>query len=332
LKLLLKALVIGFGSIGKRHVNNLMKYTDVEIVICSKKTDIENNILKNCKVFDSIQKSLEEKPDFAIICNITSHHIDTAIELAKNGLDLFIEKPLSNSMEQIDELNSIVTKNNLITFIGCNLRFHKCIQKIKEILDSHEIGKILSSRSECSSYLPDWHPNEDYRQSYAAKRELGGGVVLSCIHEIDYLYWFFGSVRELFSKNKKISELEIDVEDLSTSLIQFKNDVSTELHLDYFQRPDYRSCKIIGTNGIIHWDSDSNTVKIFNIETKEWKIKFQDISYTRNDMYVDEILHFITCVKDKKNTINDISQGIKTLEIALAILKSSNNNKVISLE
>jgi predicted dehydrogenase len=328
----LKGLVVGYGSIGKRHVDNLMKYTDVEIVICSKKTDFENEILKNCKIFDSLQKCLKEKPDFAIISNVTSHHIDTALELAKNGLDLFIEKPLSNSMEKIDELNLIVQENKLLTFLGCNLRFHSSIQKIKEILDDGKIGKILSARIESSSYLPDWHPDEDYRNSYASKKELGGGVVLSCIHEIDYLYWFFGSVKELFSKNKKLSDLEINVEDLSTSLIQFKKNIFVELHLDFFQRPDYRSCKIIGTKGLIIWDSDLNTVKFFNSETKKWEISFKDTSFNRNKMYVDELLHFVTCIKERKNTINDISQGIETLKIALAILKSSQNNKVISFE
>ncbi|WP_371504472.1 Gfo/Idh/MocA family protein [Nitrosopumilus adriaticus] len=328
----MKGLVVGLGSIGTRHVNNLMKYSDVDIIICSKRTDIEKNIVEKCTILDSIKQCLEEKPDFAILSNVTSLHVLTAIELAKNGIDLFIEKPLSNSLENIDELYSLVKKKNLITFLGCNMRFHKCIQKIKEILDNNEIGRVLSVRAESSSFLPDWHPNEDYRDSYAAKKVLGGGVVLSCIHEIDYLYWFFGSVRELFAKNKKQSDLDIDVEDLSNSLIHFKNNIIAELHLDFFQRPDFRSCNIIATKGVINWNSDSNIVKFFDSEKKSWLIKFEDTAYDRNDMYVDELDHFLNCIKLRKNTINDLSQGIETTKIALAILKSSQNNKVISFD
>ena len=328
----LKILVVGYGSIGKRHIKNLSTLSNIQIIVYTNRK-FDSFLQKKCSfVSNNIQDCISQHPDAAIIANESNLHVEHSIKLAKKGIHLFIEKPLSHSMDKINELKSLVEQKNLITFLGCNFRFHSCIKKIKEMLDNGEIGFVHSVRVESSSFLPDWHPNEDYSKSYAANKTLGGGVVLSCIHEIDYLYWFFGSVKEVFSKSGKHSNLNIDVEDLSSSVIQFKNNVIAELHLDFLQRPNFRSCKIIGTKGVIYWDSDSNIVKIYDPEKKEWQIKFEDVNYDRNSMYVDELSHFVNCIKTKNNTINDLSQGIETLEIALAILKSSQNNMVISLE
>lgn len=327
----LKALVIGYGSIGKRHVKNLMSIPNMEIIIFSKHTKSDLKIGKKCKILNSIEECIKEKPDIGFVTNYTSYHVPTAKKLANAGIHLFIEKPLSNSKNNISALTNLIKKKKLVTQIGCNMRFHDCIKKIKDIILTNEIGRILSVHVECGSYLPDWHPNEDYRKSYASRADLGGGVVLTCIHEIDYLYWFFGMPRQVFSMGGKFSELEVKVDDLSVSIMKFKNNIIAELHLDYFQRPESRSCKIVGTKGTIYWDSDTNHVLVYNFEKKKWKKKFSIKNYDRNKMYLDELYHFIQCVKNKEKSINTISQGVKTLEIALAIIDSSKTGKVKKL-
>ena len=325
----LKVLVVGYGSIGKRHVKNLLKHSKVEIIICTKRTDII--VTKRCKVVNSLQKGINEKPDVALITNVTNLHIPTAIKLAKSGIDLFIEKPLSNSIKQVEELSKIVKNKKIKVMIGCNLRFHECIIKIKKLIEKNAIGKIISARVEWGSYLPDWHPDEDYRVSYAARRKMGGGIMFTCIHEIDYLYWFFGDVKEVVSFSGKYSNLELDVDDLSTALLKFKKKMIVELHLDHFQRPESRNCKIIGTKGTIYWDSDSNSVKLFDEKKKQWVKQITIKNYRRNDMYVKELKYFLNCISRKKSIDNDLKQGIKTLEIAQAILDSSKRKKVIEI-
>ena len=250
----MKILVVGYGSIGKRHVNNLTKIKDIEILVCSKNKNV--NILKKngVKIFESLAEAIKEKPDVGIICNETSFHVKTAIKLAKHNCHLFIEKPLSNSLKDINVLLDLVKKKKLITMIGCDMRFHKCIQEIKKIIESGDLGKIISVRVENGSYLPDWHPGEDYRTSYASKKKLGGGVVLTLIHEIDYLYWFFGRINEVSAITGKISDLEISVEDFAAITLRFQKKIIGEVHLDYFQQPEFRNCKIIGNKGIIYWD------------------------------------------------------------------------------
>jgi len=326
----MKIIVVGYGSIGKRHVNNLLLIPNIEIIICTHRNNVDNSIKNKCKIFESINDCINEKPVAAVISNVTSLHIQTALKLASAGIHLFIEKPLSNNLENIKELSNIVHDKKLITFMGYNLRFHNCIKKMKELLENNEIGKVISVNVESGSYLPDWHLDEDYRDSYASKENLGGGVVLTCIHEIDYLHWFFGEIKELFAITGKFSDLKIEVDDLASVIIKFSNNIIAQLHLDFFQRPDFRCCKIVGINGTIYWDSTDNIVKVYDIKLKKWIEKINIINYQRNDMYFDEMKYFLDCVANNKNSNNNIDNGISTLKIALDIIESSKLKRLIS--
>ena len=286
---------------------------------------------KKVRIVNSISDCLKEKPDAGIVANVTNLHVKTAIKLANAGVDLFIEKPLSDSINDTKDLLDIIRKKKLVTQIGCQMRFHKCIKKIKELISSNRVGKILSVKVECGSFLPDWHPNEDYSKSYASRSDLGGGVVLTCIHEIDYLYWMFGDVSEVFSITGKFSNLKISAHDLSASIIKFKKNIVVELHLDYFQKPSFRSCKIIGTKGIIYWNSNTNIVKLYDNNKDEWIEILKWTNYDRNLMYKEEIKNFLICVKKRKSTINPICDGLTTLKIGLAVIKSAKTKRMVKL-
>ena len=325
-----RILVVGYGSIGKRHVKNLLEHTNSQIIIYTKRQDLDFKT-KRVIVTNSFEYSLSQNPNVGFICNETSKHIPIAIKLAKAGLDLFLDKPLSDSMKGISTLNKIVKEKKLITQMGCQLRFHKCIKKIQQLLTQKKIGKIISVQAENGSYLPDWHPYEDYRKSYASSKKLGGGVVLTQIHDIDYLYWFFGNPKSVFSIAGKFSNLSISVEDYSASLIQFENKITAELHQDFFQGPEYRGCKLKGTDGIISWNSINNEIKFYNNRTKKWQIIMKLKNFEKNQMYVDEVQNFLKCVKNRKKTINDLQDGINTMNIALAIKKSARHKKIIEL-
>ena len=305
---------MGYGSIGKRHVKNLLNHTDSQIIIYTKRQDLDFKT-KRVIVTNSFEYSLSQNPNVGFICNETSKHIPVAMKLAKAGLDLFLDKPLSDSMKGISTLNKIVKEKKLITQMGCQLRFHKCIKKIQQLLTQKKIGKIISVQAENGSYLPDWHPF----------------VVLTQIHDIDYLYWFFGNPKSVFSIAGKFSNLSISVEDYSASLIQFENKITAELHQDFFQGPEYRGCKLKGTDGIISWNSINNEIKFYNNRTKKWQIIMKLKNFEKNQMYVDEVQNFLKCVKNRKKTINDLQDGINTMNIALAIKKSARHKKIIEL-
>ena len=327
----MKIAVIGYGSIGKRHVQNLLKISNIEIIIYTKQK-IDNQSPKKITITNSISKCIKEKPDAVIISNVSSLHVSYAIKFAKAGIDLFVEKPLSNSLKGTKELISLIKKNHLITQMGCQLRFHKCIKEIKNLISNNKLGKVISVKVECGSFLPDWHPYEDYRKGYAARDDLGGGVVLTNIHEIDYLYWCFGKVSEVFSITGQYSNLEMSADDLSAGIIKFKNNVIAEIHLDYFQKPDYRSCKVIGNKGTAFWDSISNTVEIHDYKKNKWSKVLKWSNYERNFMFEKELAHFLNCIKKRKATINPLEDdGIETLKIGLGIINSSKAKKMIKL-
>ena len=328
----MKILIIGYGSIGKRHTNNLISFGNIDIIICTKNKEALQLEIKGIKIFTSLSKALKEKPDISIICNETSFHVKTAIKLAKNDSHLFIEKPLSNSLKNIKELLKIVQKKKLIAMVGCNMRFHDGIKLIKKLLDKNEIGRVFSVNVENGSYMPDWHPWEDYRNRYASKKQLGGGVVLTQIHEIDYLYWFFGKVNEVFSFTDKLSDLQLNVEDYSGSLLKFKNKIIAEIHLDYFQRPNVRNCKIIGTEGKIIWNWENNHLQVFKNKKNKFLTKHIDKKFDRNKMYIKELQYFLNCVKKKKIPMNDIAEAFEIQKVALAIKDSSKIGKKILLK
>ena len=328
----MKALVIGYGSIGRRHINNLSLLPHLEILVCTKHGQDDFLRKKRCKIFNSLEKCLDEKPDIVFVTNVTSDHIKTALKLANSGIHLFIEKPLSNSMSGVKTLLDTVKKRKLVTLMGCNMRFHPCIHKIKELILENQIGRVISVLVENGSFLPGWHQDEDYRQGYVSRKDLGGGAILTNIHEIDYLYWFFGNVKEVYSITGKFSDLDISVDDLSCLLLQFKNDVIAEVHLDYFQNPSFRSCKVIGTNGTIYWDSEINIVKVYDIKKKIWIEKLKLKNYDENAMYIEELSHFIDCVKNNKKTINSVHDGAKTLKIVLNAKKASKIKKAIIID
>lgn len=327
----MKILVVGYGSIGKRHIENLSKFVDVEIIVCTKgKYD---NFLKKkkCKKISSLN-SMKEKPHAAIICNVTSEHMKTAIKLANLGINILIEKPLSNSLKNLKKLQDITNQKKIIAHVGNVLRFHPCIKKVKEIIDNKELGKILSVYVENGSYLPDWHSYENYKKSYASRKDLGGGVVLTCIHEIDYLYWFFDKIHETVSYTEKLSDLKISVEDISSILFLFKNNILGQVHLDYFQRPKSRTCKIVGTKGTMICDLEENFVQIYHVKSKRWKTRLNLEKYDKNQMYIDELDYFINCIKNDLKDYNDIDQGAYVLKIALAVKKSARLKRKVKID
>jgi predicted dehydrogenase len=328
----LKILIVGYGSIGKRHTNNLLNIGDVEIIVCSKNKESFKLIKKGIKIFASLEDALKEKPDISIICNETSFHVKTAIKLAKINSHLFIEKPLSHSLDHMNQLLKIIKQKKLITMVGCNMRFHNGIKLIKKLLDKNEIGPIFSVIAENGSYMPDWHPEEDYQISYASNKKLGGGVVLTQIHEIDYLCWFFGKVSNVLSITGKLSDLQLDVEDFSSSILKFKNNIIGEIHLDYYQKPAVRTCKIIGKKGKIIWNYENNHLQIFKNSTNKFSTKQIDKKFDRNKMYVEELKYFLNCVKNKKDCMNSIVEAYEIQKVALAIKNSSKIGKKISLK
>jgi len=257
----MKILIAGLGSIGERHLRNLLRLGFKDISVFRRSVRKPRTLGGNeFKIFTNWQSALGEKPEAVIITNPTALHVPFAIDAAKRGAHLFIEKPLSNSFDRVDELRDLIAQDHLVSLMGHNLRFHPCLQKVKEIVQSGKLGKPLSAKAEFGQYLPDFHPWEDYRQGYVARKELGGGALFTNTHEVDYLYWLFGPVKKVFCIARKLSDLEIDTEDTAALILEHENGILSELHLDFIQRTYSRSLQIIGSEGTLRWDFLTNSV------------------------------------------------------------------------
>lgn len=329
----MKFLIIGCGSIGQRHIQNLKTMADDEIIAyrTRKKTVRKLEDEHHVKTYSDLTEALNQNPDAVLVTNPTSLHIQTALSAAKQGCHIFIEKPISNTLDGIDELIDIVNKKNLVVLVGCNLRFHPCLQFIKKLLDEKRIGRVVSARVQMGQYLPDWHPWEDYQTMYSAHQSLGGGIILDAIHELDYISWLLGNVTQVFSFSDKLSDLDIDTEDVAEILLRFKTGAIAEVHLDYVQRYPSRSCEIIGDGGSIILDINKGTVEVYTAEKMEWESFEQLNEYGMNQMYIDEMVHFINCIKRKEEPLINITDGLKVLKVALAAKESAKNGRIIQI-
>lgn len=327
-----KYLIIGGGSIGKRHLNNLLKLGEKDVSVVEINEERRQKISDefNVPTFTSIEEAFaKNKFNIAFICSPSAYHLEQSIFAAKNNCDLFIEKPLVIDLTGIDELKKIIAEKKLITMIGSNWKFYPLFQKMKNLIDEGAIGKILSARCQFGQYLPDWHPWEDYRQGYSANKKLGGGILLDS-HEFEYLSWFLGDVKRISCFATKISDLEIDTEDVAETILEFKNGAIGEIHLDYLQRFYQRNFEFFGSTGTMTWDFRSKIVVIRNQTNKELSFPLVD-DYDINTMYTEEIKHFLACVKSRHQTITPLDRAIKTVSLILAAKQSAAESKIVIL-
>lgn len=343
----MKILMIGLGSIGQRHLRNIRRIlgNDVEIIAFRQRglprtfsddMKIRENITLeeefSITSFSNLDEALETKPNVAFITNITAKHIECAIKAANAGCDLFLEKPLSNNLDRIDELKQIIDNKGLIAFMGFQNRYHPALAQLKKDLNENIFGNIVSVIVEIGERLVTMHTYENYAETYMARSDMGGGVVLNQqIHEIDYTSWLFGIPENVYSLGGKASSLEIDVEDNSSSIYHIKKgdkDFPIFIHSNFFQFPPTRRCKVIG---------DKCVAEVDLIANKYWRTENDQIftihyeKFQRNDMFIQELNDFFSAVKDRTKPKITLDEGIASLKIALATKEAMRTKSTVKI-
>lgn len=324
-----RILIAGLGSIGLRHLNNLLQLGEKDILLLRTRNEPVKEA-PELPVFTNLQEALLQKPDAVIVSNPTSHHMDVALQAAKAGCHLFIEKPLSHTWENVETLSAIVKEKKLMGMVGFDMHFDPGLQKVCQLIKDGTIGHITAIQAQVGQYLPDWHPWEDYRKGVSAQVQTGGGVILDLIHEIDYVTWLMGEAKEVVSINGHVSSLEIETEDTASILIRFKNNAIGTINLDYIQRTLSRSCRIVGEEGTITWDLMNQKVSWFLAEDKAWH-DFSYAGFQRNDRFLAEMKHFLDCLQGKSEPEVNLESGSRSLKIALAAKESGKTGKVVVL-
>ncbi|MGB2661600.1 MAG: Gfo/Idh/MocA family oxidoreductase [Candidatus Omnitrophota bacterium] len=329
----MRFLVIGAGSIGTRHIKNLL-YLKQKVAVCEPDNSRRRKLSREfgIETYKDLQTALERgNYDAAVIANPTVYHVSSAIKAAERGLHLFIEKPLSGSLEGVDKLIKLVRRKKLCTFIGSNWKFHPRFKRLKKLLDEKRIGKVLTFSSTSGGYLPDLRPDADYRRIYSAKKSLGGGVILDT-HQFDYVQWLLGDIRKISCFSGKRSNLKIDTEDVADTIVELKGGITGGIHVDYIQQPWSRVYFFYGNRGCIEYSDRDGKLDLYDAGTKKWR-KFNNVkkNYDSNNMFINEMKHFINVLKGKERAITDIHTAKQALKVAEAAKTSSARGRAVNI-
>jgi glutamate-1-semialdehyde 2,1-aminomutase/spore coat polysaccharide biosynthesis protein SpsF len=328
-----RALIVGCGSIGRRHARNLKSLGVHQLGFC----DTNPEALKECReelsgeTFDDYGEALRRfLPDLVLICTPPVYHVEEALAALGARAHVFIEKPLSHESEGIQALIAEARRHDRNVQIGYNMRFHRGLQILKELIDSGKIGRVLWLSVEAGQYLPDWRPWQNYRESYSARYEQGGGIILDGSHELDYVCWLLGRPTEVTCRAEHLSSLDVDVEDSAWIYLSFPERRRAELHLDFVQRSYTRTCKVVGEIGTALWDFNLQDVRWFSSEQPGWRsitYKFEP-----NDMYLAEMVHFLKSLGSETGPMIDLEQGRDVIRVVEAAKKSSEEGKPQALD
>lgn len=326
-----KILIVGAGSIGSRHARNLIKLVE-EVKIFSYRFFNNMDIEKLDKVtyVRDLYKAIKSS-DAIVIANRTDLHLEVAKYALTNKKHIFIEKPLSHSMLGVKEIEILKNEKKLIIESGFMLRFHPNLIRLKEILLSKEYGNVHYVRSSVGQFLPDWRPQADHRTGYGARRKWGGGVTLDLIHEIDLIRWLFGEVKLVSAMMGFTPKLEIETETISQMNLKTDSGILVQLHLDYL-RPSYgRYTEIVCDKGTLLWNYLTGKITFESPTSKISILHEVENDFQRNDMYLNEIKHFIASINghDQKNAAT-LDDAIKALKICFAAHLSNKNKLFVS--
>ena len=325
----MKILIAGYGSIGRRHLNNLLALGEFDLVLLrSNRSTLPVEEIRDIPVETTVASALSHQPQAVIIANPTSLHLDVAVPAARAGCSILMEKPISHSMERVADLKAALASSEGGFLTAFQYRFHPGLRQVRQWIQENRVGTITSVQSHWGEYLPGWHPWEDYRSSYSARADLGGGVVNTLCHPFDYLRWMFGDVADVFANTSK-QGLNLPVEDTADVLLRYRSGVSASVHLDYLQRPGQHDLRIIGTCGTLYWSNLDGIAKCYDVETELWEEAAPLAGFERNTMFMDEMAHFLRVARQQEAPLCTLDDGIAALQVTDAVHRSADEGCLV---
>lgn len=328
--------VVGTGSIGRRHVANLRRLepdADITVVKLSAPIDGLTPPPGSDRLVGSLEAACALSPTAAIIAGPATMHLAEARLLAEAGSHLMVEKPIAARPEGVGALIELCRARGLTLMVGYCLRFLPALVTLRELVGTGVLGRVLSVRAEVGQYLPDWRPATDYRSCVSARAALGGGALLELSHEIDYVRWLLGEPEWVSATSGKLSDLEMDVEDSAELVLGFPGrdgapGPRATLLLDMFQRAPTRQCKVVGSEGTAVMDGIAGSVRLFTTATGAWRPVDVPAMPDRNDLYLTELRHFLDCARSGGAPMVDGVDALKTLAVAEAARLSAAAGRV----
>lgn len=322
----MKVMVIGCGSIGRRHLRNLQHLGIRDLVACDvdpARLEYVRDELGVTALYTDYRAALAPEGGVraAVVATPSSMHLEMGTYLAQRGVDVFMEKPLGHRWEGTEPLRQAVEAGDVVFMMGMCYRFHRGLRLAREILLSGELGRILHVNYFGGSYLPDWHPGCDYRQEYAAREDMGGGVVLTSIHGLDNVRWLFGEVKRVAAVCARVGDLEVSAEDYAAALLELSNGRFVQYTSDFVQRAPTHRVTAVGTEGTLEADFIGHRLRVYAARAGDWREIHYDFEV--NEMYVEEMKVFLDCVSRRLPPPVGLDEGLRTLRLALAVKEAA---------
>ncbi|MEW5720794.1 MAG: Gfo/Idh/MocA family oxidoreductase [Chloroflexota bacterium] len=322
----LSALIVGCGSIGKRHARVLTRLGVADIRACDPilaQREAMRAQTPSVKLYDSFDAALYDAPDTVWICTPPETHVPMAMQAIRSGAHIFSEKPLSDALDGIEELAALADARGRQVMVGLCFRYHDGLRRAKKYLDAGQIGRLVSVRALVGEHLPDVRP--DYRDLFSAQR----GGAFDLMHDIDLAIWYAGQpVRAIRAFSGSYSDIGITAPDVAEILIDFQNRVLASVHLDFFQRPRRRQIELIGTAGVIivefaRWEFCA--VSVCEATSGKWSI--EEMATDRDDMFAAENREFLQAVAENKPIACTIAEARKSLEVVVAAQRAQSSER-----
>ena len=324
--------IIGLGSIGQRHLH-LVKELRPKLNIIAVRSGMGKKV-EDEKLLNAVVYSLDEAIDYgieaAIIATPAAYHVKQAIEMMEKGIHVLIEKPLSHSLNNINELLQLNEDSNLVGLIGYCLRYNSGAIKFNNMLKNSKTGRILHVRVDCGSYLPDWRKRQDYSQSVSAKSDLGGGVLLELSHELDYIRLIFGEMKSVYAniQNSGTLDIDINVEDSADMIFESEQGYFVSVHLDFNSKTTRRKCIARCSNGDLIWDVAANKVIWLPAGGLE------EVEMYKNDhdyIYREQLKHFFDCIEKDEQPLVSLEDGLAVQNMIESAKKSHRLGKKVAI-
>jgi predicted dehydrogenase len=325
-----RILIVGYGSIGKRHLRlarELLPRADIRLLRHQVCADVPEHA-NGC--FHDLSSALKFEPQLAVVANPAPFHLQVALPLAEQGVHLLIEKPLSVSSAEVSRLIEVCESRQCILMTGYNLRFLPSLTRFRDLVRSGELaGKVASVRCEIGQYLPTWRQGVDYRKGVSARNDLGGGALLELSHEIDYLCWIFGRVDWVSASLLRQGNLDIDVEDSAHLLLGFEptadgHQLVASLNIDFIRHDTTRSCIAIGAEGSLRWNALTGCVDFFARGATSWQTIYTHTPQ-RDESYLAEWKHLLGLIKHRETPLVGGEDGLRVMEVIDAARKASDS-------
>lgn len=316
-------LIAGLGSIGERHVRNLLKLGHKKIAVLRRGATPPRTLKGDeFTTVTDVHAAFERRPAALIVATPSSMHRELLEHAVEARVPVIVEVPLSHSLDGLEAIANKAEKSNVPVLIAHNLRFHPALAAIREALRAGRIGDPLYSRSQFGEYLPDCHPWADYRQRYEARADMGGGAMLTSIHELDHVYWLFGRIEAVTCVARRTA-LDVDVEDVAMMILEHEKGVLSEIELDFVQRTYRRSLQVCGREGTLEWELLGEAVRYFDPQKKAWGELMNFKGYDINKTYIDELEHFARVIRGEEAPLVSLRDGMHVLDAGLAALRAS---------